>query len=69
MTIDDKIARAKDLIAKREEIDKELAALFGGKAPARKSIRCSACGEEGHTSKTCPAVKGRTPLPFVASEE
>ena len=52
-----------DVIAIREEIDKELAALFGGIAPARTLMRCGAFGEEGHTTKTCPAVAGRNPRP------
>jgi hypothetical protein len=33
MTIDEQITRAKELIAKREEIDRQLAELFAG-APA-----------------------------------
>ena len=53
MDIDDRIARTKELIQKREEIDSELAALFGIAVRARKTLRCSKCGEEGHNSKTC----------------
>jgi hypothetical protein len=34
--IDDKIARVKELIRKREEIDAELNALFGGAEPTRR---------------------------------
>ncbi len=34
--IDEKIARVKALIQKREEIDAELAALFGGAEPPRR---------------------------------
>ena len=52
MSIDEQIARAKELIARREEVDKELAALFDGVAPRRKAMRCSACGQEGHAVKT-----------------
>jgi hypothetical protein len=33
--IEEKIARVKTLIQKREEIDAELASLFGGEAPKR----------------------------------
>src|SRR6267154_1431246 len=48
MDIDDRIARTKDLIQKREEIDAELAGLFGLTVKIKKSLRCSKCGEEGH---------------------
>jgi len=63
MDIDDRIARAKELIQKREEIDAELAVMFGITARARKLMRCSKCGEEGHNSKTCAAQQ---PLPSAA---
>jgi hypothetical protein len=53
MDIDDRIARAKGLIGKREEIDAELAALFGIAVKTKKTLRCSKCGEEGHNAKTC----------------
>jgi hypothetical protein len=55
MDIDDRIARVKDLIQKREEIDKELAGLFGITVKSKKTLRCSKCGEEGHNAKTCPS--------------
>jgi hypothetical protein len=60
MTIDDKIARVKELITKREEIDAELAALLAGVVPSRKATHCSACGQAGHTAKTCTAIKDST---------
>lgn len=49
------IERAKELIAQREEIDGELAALFanGSKPSTRKPQRCSKCGEEGHSARSC----------------
>jgi hypothetical protein len=53
MEIDTQIARVKDLIAKREEIDAELAGMLGIAAKARKTMRCSTCNEEGHTARTC----------------
>ena len=52
--IDNQIARVKDLIAKREEIDAELSAIFGITLKVRKPQRCSICGEEGHSARTCP---------------
>ena len=65
MTIDEQIASAKELIAKREEIDQRLAELFAGMAPAKKTIRCKACGELGHIAKTCPTRAGAdTPSTF-----
>ena len=54
MDIDDRISRAKVLIAKREEIDEHLAALFGGALPAKKTRRCKICDGEGHNAITCP---------------
>lgn len=55
MTIDEQIIRAKELIAQREEIDRQLAELFAGASIARKSPRCRVCGEVGHNTKTCPS--------------
>lgn len=54
MTIDDQIARAKDLIAQREEIDRQLAELFAGAPIAKKTVRCTVCGQPGHNAKSCP---------------
>jgi hypothetical protein len=56
MDIDDRIARVKDLI-QREEIDAELAGLFGISVKAKKTLRCSKCGDEGHNAKTCPSIQ------------
>jgi hypothetical protein len=53
MEIDTQIARVKDLISKREEIDAELAAMLGIVPKTRKAMRCSTCNEEGHTARTC----------------
>lgn len=52
MNIDDRIALAKDLIRKREEIDRQLAELFAGGAPRRQ--KCSICGSPDHTARSCP---------------
>jgi hypothetical protein len=53
MEIDGRISRFKELIAKREHIDAELASLFGITAGPRKLQKCTSCGEAGHTARTC----------------
>jgi hypothetical protein len=53
--IDNKIARVKELIAKREELDAELSELLGGTARERRAPKCSICGEPGHRASTCPS--------------
>ena len=59
MEIDTTISRVKELIAQRENIDAELAALFGGTSPPkRKSLTCSLCSQEGHTARSCPTKQG-----------
>jgi len=55
MAIDERIARVKDLIQKREDIDAELAGLFGLSPRGKKTARCTKCGGEGHNAKTCTA--------------
>jgi len=55
MEIDSKIARVKELIAKREEIDTELGELLGGTIRERRTQKCSTCGEPGHRARTCPS--------------
>jgi len=52
--IDAKIARAKELIAKREALDAELHELLGGAPREKRSPKCSSCGEPGHRATTCP---------------
>lgn len=55
MDIDHKIARIKALIAKREELDAELAELLaGGAVREKRSMKCSVCGEPGHRATRCP---------------
>ena len=43
MCINERIARAKELIAKRESIDTELAAFFAGASTPKKRIKCATC--------------------------
>jgi len=57
LDIDTQIARVKDLIAKREQIDTELSTMLGATAKARKPQRCSNCNEEGHSARTCPQAQ------------
>jgi hypothetical protein len=45
--------RVRELLNKRDEIDAELAGIFTGILP-KKTLRCGACHEEGHTARTCP---------------
>ena len=54
MTIDERISCVKELIAKRENIDRQLTELFSGTLTVKKSVRCSVCGGEGHNAKSCP---------------
>jgi hypothetical protein len=53
MDLDGKIARVKELIAKREELDAELNELLGGAARERRVPKCSICNEPGHRASTC----------------
>jgi hypothetical protein len=52
--LDIDIERVKELIGKREDIDAELAKLFGSKQTSRKPQQCSHCNLEGHTARNCP---------------
>lgn len=47
MELDSKIARVKELIAKREELDAELGELLGGVVRERRIPKCSICNEPG----------------------
>ncbi len=60
MEIDTKIARVKELIAKREEIDAELSELLAGAPRERRSPKCSNCGEPGHRASTCTSKPAET---------
>jgi hypothetical protein len=64
MSIDARIARVKELIGKREELDAELNALLGGGVPrGKRPSKCSICGESGHRATTCP---GKQTVPEAA---
>lgn len=43
----------KELIEKREEIDEQILAAAGCKPKERKTVKCSNCGVDGHTARTC----------------
>jgi hypothetical protein len=56
MDLEERISAAKELIARRDEIDRQLGELFGGGESARNKIavrKCGRCGQEGHTARTC----------------
>jgi len=53
MNITERIDAVKDLIKKREDIDRQLAELFSGGSASRK-LTCSICGSDSHTARTCP---------------
>jgi hypothetical protein len=57
MDIDERIAIAKELITKREDIDRQLADLFGGAVPTKKTRTCKVCGEAGHDTRSCPQAQ------------
>jgi hypothetical protein len=56
--IDEKIARVKALIQKREEIDAELGALFGGAAPAKRGRPRKLDGQSISSSITASETEG-----------
>lgn len=63
--LDAKIARVKVLIAQREEIDAELAQLLAGTLE-RKPKKCTRCGGEGHSARSC--AEGEVRPAHVSSE-
>jgi zinc knuckle protein len=53
--MDARLTRIRDLIAQKEQIDSELEGLIAGAPIKEKKPRaCSTCGQEGHTSRSCP---------------
>jgi len=62
------IVKAKELIEQREEIDRQLAAIFGGVAGTpkqRAAQKCSKCGKEGHSARTCSEREAALPTPSL----
>jgi hypothetical protein len=52
--IEEKLKAARELIAQRDDIDRQLAILLTGPVPAtRKPQKCGNCGKEGHSARTC----------------
>ena len=54
MDLDERITLAQELIAKREDIDRQLAELFTGAMISKKPRTCKVCGEPGHDARSCP---------------
>ena len=54
MDIDNQIALAKELMRKWEDIDRQLADLFGGAIPAKRTQACKFCGASDHDARSCP---------------
>lgn len=63
--IEDKIARVKALIRKREEIDAELSAIFGGAAPAKRGRPRK---EQGNSSDLADHAEGKLPRETVGGQ-
>ena len=53
--------RIRQLLDRRDEIDRELVELVSGQA--KKAVKCSTCGEEGHTARTCTKKQVAPPVP------
>jgi len=69
---EDRLAQVRTLLAQREDLDKQIAALrteiegevstlFGTAKPkangAKSKKHCGNCGQEGHTTRTCKQPK------------
>lgn len=62
MELEPTITRVKQLIAQREAIEAELAAIFAGGSPTsvRRTPTCKKCGEQGHTARSCTSATNKT---------
>ncbi len=56
--MDAKFARIKELLQLKEATDTELNALIEGGAVVKRTVKCSKCGKEGHTARTCEKQNG-----------
>jgi hypothetical protein len=56
--MDDKINRLIELRDIRNKATAEIEAILGGgEVKERKPVKCSKCGTEGHTARTCTATQ------------
>lgn len=76
MNITERIDVIKDLIKKREDIDRQLESLFNGGNVSTRKLTCSICGSDSHTARTCqdkdkpksqPAPTPQSPPPQATS--
>jgi hypothetical protein len=68
MEIDDRIARAKDLIQKREEINTELAGLFGIGLKQRRRSGAQSAEKKGTTPRPAQLKRGQQTLNDVEGD-
>jgi len=70
-TLAERIDAIKDLIQKREEIDRQLEAILVGGTFTTRKLKCSICGSDHHTARTCPQrhEKKETPQSTPATEQ
>ena len=50
--------KIRELLDKRDAIDKEIVEAILAQKPERKPQACGMCGETGHSSRTCPKKTG-----------
>lgn len=48
-------ARIRELLDKRDAIDREIMETLLSGSPTKKPVKCGSCGEENHTARTCPS--------------
>lgn len=64
--------RIRDLLDRRDEIDRELNAAISALsasavAPPKRVVKCRNCGEEGHTARSCTRPPSDTLIENSAS--
>jgi hypothetical protein len=57
--------RIRELLDRRDDIDRELAVAVGSLTPPpisapRRQTRCGSCGQDGHTARHCTAQRSDT---------